>query len=50
MDDEYILKHLQDVLDAIDELESFFTDYPKRFDVFYGAQNEAFIDEVGGFE
>lgn len=34
MDDEYILKHLQDVLDAIDELESFFTDYPKRFDVF----------------
>lgn len=34
MDDEYILKHLQDVLDAINELESFFKDYPKRFDVF----------------
>ncbi|MDE6651893.1 MAG: DUF86 domain-containing protein [Paramuribaculum sp.] len=34
MADEYILKHLQDVLDAINELESFFVDYPKRFDVF----------------
>ena len=34
MDDEYILKHLQDVLDAINELESFFVDYPRRFDVF----------------
>ena len=34
MPDEYILKHLQDVLDAINELESFFVDYPKRFDVF----------------
>lgn len=31
---EYILKHLQDILDAINELESFFTDYPKRFDMF----------------
>lgn len=34
MADEYILKHLQDVLDAILELESFFEGYPKRFDVF----------------
>lgn len=34
MADEYILKHLQDVLDAINELESFFTDFPKRFDLF----------------
>lgn len=34
MADEYILKHLQDVLDAIEELESFFVDYPRRFDVF----------------
>lgn len=34
MADEYILKHLQDVLDAINELEGFFVDYPKRFDVF----------------
>lgn len=34
MADEYILKHLQDVLDAINELEGFFIDYPRRFDVF----------------
>lgn len=34
MADEYILKHLQDVLDAITELEGFFSDFPKRFDVF----------------
>lgn len=34
MVDEYILKHLQDVLDAIDELEGFFADFPKRFDLF----------------
>ena len=34
MADEYVLKHLQDVLDAILELESFFVDYPRRFDVF----------------
>ena len=34
MVDEYILKHLQDVLDAINELESFFVNYPKRFDIF----------------
>ena len=25
---EYILKHLQDVLDAINELEGFFADFP----------------------
>lgn len=31
MDDEYILKHLQDVLDAIDELESFFHRLSKTF-------------------
>lgn len=34
MADEYILKHLQDVLDAINELEGFFADFPKRFDLF----------------
>lgn len=34
MVDEYILKHLQDVLDAINELESFFVGFPKRFDLF----------------
>lgn len=34
MADEYILKHLQDVLDAINELESCFIDFPKRFDLF----------------
>ena len=34
MVDEYILKYLQDVLDAIDELEGFFADFPKRFDLF----------------
>lgn len=34
MADEYILKHLQDVLDAINELEGFFADFPKRFDAF----------------
>lgn len=34
MADEYILKHLQEVLNAINELEGFFTDFPKRFDLF----------------
>lgn len=34
MADEYILKHLQDVLDAINELEGFFADFPRRFDLF----------------
>ena len=34
MADEYILKHLQDVLDAINEMEGFFEDFPKRFDLF----------------
>ena len=34
MVDEYILKYLHDILDSINELESFFTDYPKRFDIF----------------
>lgn len=32
--DEYTLKHLYDIKCAIDELESFFADYPNRFDVF----------------
>ncbi len=32
--DEYILKYLQDVMDAIEELESYFVDYPRRYDVF----------------
>ena len=34
MADEYILKHLQDVLDAIDEMQSCFVGYPNRFDLF----------------
>ena len=34
MDELYISKYLQDILDAINELESFFIDYPKRYDVF----------------
>lgn len=34
MVDEYILKHLQDVLDAINDLESCFVDFPNRFDLF----------------
>ncbi len=34
MANEYILKYLQDILDAINELDSFFVGYPKRFDVF----------------
>lgn len=34
MVEEYILKYLQDVLDAINELEGFFTDFPRRYDLF----------------
>ncbi|WP_287211230.1 HepT-like ribonuclease domain-containing protein [Muribaculum sp.] len=34
MADEYILKHLQDVLDAINEMQSCFVDFPNRFDLF----------------
>lgn len=34
MVDEYILKHLQDVLDAINDLESCFVDFPNRFNLF----------------
>lgn len=34
MDDEYILKHLQDVLDAINDVERCFKDFPNRFDLF----------------
>lgn len=34
MADEYILKHLQDILSAIYDLERVFKDYPNRFDVF----------------
>lgn len=34
MVDEYILKHLQDVVDAINDLESCFVDFPNRFDLF----------------
>lgn len=34
MDDEYILKHLQDVLDAINEMQSCFVDFPNRYDLF----------------
>ncbi len=34
MADEYILKHLQDVLDAINEMQSCFVGIPNRFDLF----------------
>lgn len=34
MVDEYILKHLQDVFDAINDLESCFVGFPNRFDLF----------------
>lgn len=34
MADEYILKHLQDVLDAINDLQSCFSDFPNRYDLF----------------
>lgn len=34
MVDEFILKHLQDVLDAINDLESCFVGFPNRFDLF----------------
>lgn len=32
--DEYILKHLQDIIDAISDVERIFEGYPMRFDVF----------------
>ena len=32
--DEYILKHLQDILNAVADLEKVFKDYPMRYDVF----------------
>lgn len=31
---EYILTYLQDVLDSIDEMESYFIDYPMQFEFF----------------
>ena len=31
---EEVLAYLQDILDAIEDVELFFTDYPRRFDVF----------------
>ena len=34
MGDEYILKHLEDIRLAIEELEEFFKDFPRRFDLF----------------
>lgn len=34
MADEYILKHLQDVLDAINDIQSCFVDFPNRYDLF----------------
>ena len=34
MADEYILKRLQDVLDAINDLQSCFVGFPMRFDLF----------------
>lgn len=32
--DEYILTYLQDVLDAINEMESYFNEYPMQYEVF----------------
>ena len=32
--DEYILTYLQDVLDSINEMESYFIDYPMQYEVF----------------
>lgn len=32
--DEYILTYLQDVLDAINDMESCFAGFPKRYDLF----------------
>ena len=34
MADEYILKHLEDILIAIEDLEGFFKDFPNRYDLF----------------
>ena len=34
MADEYILKHLEDIRLSIEELEEFFKDFPRRFDLF----------------
>lgn len=34
MADEYILKHLQDVLDAINDMQSCFSGFPNRYDLF----------------
>lgn len=34
MANEYILKHLQDILDAIDDLQACFVDFPNRYDLF----------------
>lgn len=34
MVDEYTLKHLQDILDAISDLEEVFQDYPMKYAIF----------------
>lgn len=34
--DDFVKKHLQDILTAIEEIESFFGDGPMLFDDFYG--------------
>ena len=34
MGDEYILKHLNDIRIAIEDLEQFFKDFPTRYDLF----------------
>lgn len=34
MADEYLLKHLQDILNAINDLQEVFIGYPMRYDVF----------------
>lgn len=31
MDNEDVLAYLQDILDAISDVEGFFVDYPRRF-------------------
>lgn len=32
--DEYILAYLQDILDAINEMDSYFKDYPMQYEIF----------------
>ena len=32
--DEYILTYLQDIMDSINEMESYFIDYPMQYEIF----------------